>query len=235
MTGDGQLVELSASAQFHLDPSPESLGRHAFGTADPDLALRPVVESAIRAVVGRERLDGLLAGRRREVERATAVELQRRVDAYGYGLIIDGVSLQDVRPPLAVADAYHDVSRAEGDRSRRIVEAKTYRLERTETAKGQASAVRNAAEAHRTVRTLRASGEADAFVARVLARAPMPALTDHRLYWEALALALAGKPKLLIDPDKARRHLILQDAPPVVISPIINDTMNRIKDESIHR
>ena len=224
MTGDGQLVELSASAQYHLDPSAASLGRHAFGTADPETALRPVVESAVRAIVGRERLDGLLAGRRREVERATAVELQRRVDAYGFGLVIDGVSLQDVRPPLAVADAYHDVSRAEGDRSRRLVEAKTYRLERVETARGRASTIGNAAEADRTVRTLRASGEADAFLARVVARAPMPALTDHRLYWESIASALAGKPKIILDPDKARRHLILQDTPIGAIPSILGDS-----------
>ena len=41
-----------------------------------------------------------------------------------------------------------------------------------------------------------------------------PALTDHRLYWEALALALSNKPKLILDPDRARRrHLILPDFP----------------------
>ena len=49
MTGDGQLVELSASAQYHLDDRPESLRRHAFRAADAEGSLRPLVESAIRS------------------------------------------------------------------------------------------------------------------------------------------------------------------------------------------
>ncbi len=214
MTGDGQLVELAASAQYHLDGRSESLRHHAFRTSDPDGALRPLVESSIRSVVGRRPLEGLLAGRRREAERATLLEIQRRADACDLGLIIDAVAYQDVHPPLLVADAYHDVSRAGSDRARRTNEGTTYRLEQVKAAEGRAAVSRNAAEADRLSRSTRASGDADAFVALVSARAAFPALTDHRLYWEALALVLANKPKLILDPDKARRrHLILPDFP----------------------
>ena len=214
MTGDGQLVELLGSAQYHLDGRSESLRRHAVRTSDPDVALRPIVESSIRSVVGRRTMEGLLAGRRREAERATLLEIQRRADVCGLGLVIDAVAYGDVRPPLLVADAYHDVSRAESDRARRINEGSTYRLEQVKAAEGRAAVARDGAEADRLTRSTRASGEADVFVALVLARAAFPALTDHRLYWEALASVLANKPKLILDPDKARRrHLILPDFP----------------------
>jgi Cu+-exporting ATPase len=214
MTGDGQLVELAVSAQFHLDKNSEALRQHAFRSADVESALVPLVESAVRTAIGRRKLEGLLTGLRHEAEKATAEELRGRVDAYGFGLIIDGVSFQSVHPPLAVADAYHDVSRAESDKARRTVEGATYQLERTKSAEGVAAVARNVAEAGRTTQTLRAEGEADAFAARVIARAALPGLTDHRLYWEAVAAVMAGKSKLVLDPAKAqRRHLILPDFP----------------------
>ena len=147
MTGDGLLVELAASAQYHLDDRPESLCRHAFRASDAEGSLRPLVESAVRSVVGRRSMEGLLAGRRREAERATLGEIQRRADACGLGLVIDAVAFQDVHPPLLVADAYHDVSRAESDRARRGNEGSTYRLEQVKSAEGRSAVARNAAEA----------------------------------------------------------------------------------------
>ncbi|HEY2157986.1 MAG TPA: cation-translocating P-type ATPase family protein, partial [Isosphaeraceae bacterium] len=156
MTGDGQLVELAASAQYHLDSRSESLRRHAFRASDADGALRPLVESSIRSVVGRRPMEGLLAGRRREAERATLLEVQRRADACGLGLVIDAVAYQDVHPPLLVADAYHDVSRAGSDRARRTNEGTTYRLEQVKAAEGRAAVSHNAAEADRLSRSTRA-------------------------------------------------------------------------------
>ena len=61
LTGDGQLVELSATAQYRLDAArPEALRAYAFATADADRALRPLAESAVRDVAARRPLDALL-------------------------------------------------------------------------------------------------------------------------------------------------------------------------------
>jgi P-type Cu+ transporter len=221
LTGDGHLVELAATAQFRLDAhNARSLRAYAFGVADPDEALRPLAESAVRTVVGRIALDGLLTTRRRAVERDAARLLQARVDAYGLGLVVAGVEFQDVHPPVAVVDAYRDVSRAESDRQRRLNEGATYQAEALASARGKAAAVVNQAEADRSVRVDRGSGEADAFRYLAAARAPHPALTDHRLYWEAIVQTLAGKSKLVLDPGRARpRHLIVPDYPAGLAAP----------------
>jgi Cu+-exporting ATPase len=211
MTGDGQLIELTASAQYRLDPDSEALRRYAFGVADAEKALRPLAESAVRAVVGRRALDGLLAGHRHEVERAAAADLQRRVKQYGLGILIVAVAFQDVHPPLVVVDAYRDVSRAESERQTRRNQAITYRAERVTLAEGQAAATLQQAEADRSARVARAGGEADAFLIQQQARAAFPTLTDHRLFWETMAATLAGKRKIVLDPSQAegRRHLLL--------------------------
>ena len=211
LTGDGQLVELSATAQYRLDAArPEALRAYAFATADADRALRPLAESAVRNVAARRPLDALLTSKRNEAELAAARLLQDRVSAYGLGLIIVRLDFQDAHPPLAVVDAYRDVSRAESDRQRRINEGRTARAEALAAARGGAAAIVNRAEAERVTEVARAAGEADAFEAQRLARAPLPGLTDQRLYWETIAGALAAKSKIVLDADPGRhRHLIV--------------------------
>ena len=223
LTGDGHLVELAATAQYRIDESkPEALRAYAFGVADADGALRPLAESAVRTVVGQVPLDRLLTSDRHETELAAARLLQERISAYGLGLVVTGVAFQDVHPPLAVVDAYRDVSRAESDRKRRTNEGNTYAAEQLAKAKGKADTTVNRAEAERQGRVDRASGEADAFGYELAARSAFPTLTDHRLYWEMIAAALAGKNKVVLDSDKAsHRHLFVPLAPIESIAPAL--------------
>ncbi len=213
ITGDGQLVEVAATAEYRLDPSPESLRRLAFGTLDAEGALRPLAESSIREVIGRRGLDDLLTRGRLDAEGASRTALQNRADGSKLGLIITAVSFQDVHPPLAVVDAYRDVSRAESDRLRRLAEGTTYRETRLAIAGGLASAAIDRAEADRLGRLARASGESDAFLARLKGRDGAPGLADHRLYWETVAGAFAGKDKVILEPSAGRRQLFLPELP----------------------
>ena len=213
ITGDGQLVEVAASAEYRLDPDPESLRNLAFHTFDPESALRPLAESSIRSIVGRRGLDELLTKGRAEAEQASKASLQERVDASKLGLIITGVSFQDVHPPLPVVDAYRDVSRAESDRLRKVADGQTFRSSRLTTAEGLASATIQKAEADRNGRTAKASGEAGAFLSRLGVRNGSPTLTDHRLYWESIAEAFAGKEKVILEPSASRRQLFLPEMP----------------------
>ncbi len=215
LTGDGQLVELAATAQYRLDArDPEALRVYAYGVSDPDAALRPLAESVVRAEVGRRSLEQLLTVGRRDVEQAIVTALQARMDRYKLGLIVTGVAFQDIHPPLPVVDAYRDVSRADSDRQRRKNEAGAYRAQALAEARGSAAATVDRAEALKTTALARAASESDTFRYLLDARGTHAGLTDQRLYGEALSAALAGKPKLLLDPSANRpRHLILRDLP----------------------
>ena len=213
LTGDGQLVELAASAQYRLNASKtDSLRAYAFGVIDPDAALRPLAESAVRKIVGHRGLESLLTKGRRDAEREAQFELQQRVEAYGLGVVITAVAFQDVHPPLAVVDAYRDVSRAGSDRQRRANEGAAYRVETVAAGRGKAAETVNRAEGARASRVAIASGEADAFRYVAAARRGHAALTDVRLYWNLIAESLADQPKLILDPGQSRpRHLIVPD------------------------
>jgi P-type Cu+ transporter len=213
ITGDSQLVEVAATAEYRLDPSPEALRGLAFGTVDPEAALRPLAESTVRSVVGRTRLDELLTRGRVGAELASKEELQARVDASRLGLVISAVRFQDVHPPLSVVDAFRDVSRAESDRLRKRAEGATYRESRLASAEALAVSTVQKAEADRQGRTTRASGESDSFLSRLKGRDAAPSLTDHRLYWEAVSAAFADKDKVVLEPTSGRRQLFLPELP----------------------
>ncbi len=221
ITGDGQLVEIAATAEYQLDPSPEALRNIAFGTLDAEGALRPLAESTIRSIIGRRGLEELLTRGRLEAETASKTSLQERVDAAKLGLVITAVSFQDVHPPLPVVDAYRDVSRAESDRLRKVTEGTTYKENRLATAEAQAIATLQKAEADRDGRTTRASGESDAFLSRLEGRGLAPSLTDHRLYWETISSAFARKDKVVLEPSSGRRQLFLPDMPGVPLPVLV--------------
>jgi regulator of protease activity HflC (stomatin/prohibitin superfamily) len=92
----------------------------------------------------------------------------------------------------------------------------------------------NRAEADRQARLSRASGEAEAFTDLVDARAPFTALTDHRLYWEAVASVLAARSKFVLDADQSsrHRHLIVPNLPipPVDVAPILRPAAGAASD-----
>jgi regulator of protease activity HflC (stomatin/prohibitin superfamily) len=212
MTGDGQLVEVAAVAQFRIGRDPAALRQFAFGAADPEAALRPALEAALRDVIASRQLDDLLGTGRHEVLHAALARLRDDVSSYRLGVDVVSISFADLHPPLPVIAAYRDVSAAESDRQRRINEGEAERVTQVVTARGQAAATIEAAAAEREGRIALAAGEAGAFVDRHEARQGAPAVTDQRLYWDRIGSSLAGKRKVILDPSPAnRRHLILPD------------------------
>ena len=215
LTGDGRYVEVSATLQYAIDrEDPEYGRRFLLGVADGEGAVRSLAESVIREEVGRRELLDLLTSGRRQAEEAAAELLRTRLQAYRFGLAVRGVSFQDIHPPLAVLDAYRDVSRATSDRQRRINEATAYRDQVVTEAHGKSRALRNAAEADRSRQLALAAGSAHSFESLREARQYAPALTDFRLFWKMVADAFAGKDKLILDEESGRRrHLVMPGLP----------------------
>jgi Cu+-exporting ATPase len=223
LTGDGRYVELAATLQFSIDPTdPGALRRYVLEVADGENALRPIAESVVRDVLGRRLLQGLLTDGRRAAEVAAAQLLKERLVAYRFGIAVHNISFQDIHPPLAVVDAYRDVSRASSDRQRRINEANAYRDEALAEAKGKSQAIRHRAEAACAVRLAQAASGAEYFNALRIARRDAPSLTDFRLFWEKLAAALASKPKIILDEEPGRRrHVIVPNLPLETAAPVL--------------
>ena len=166
---------------------PESVRRFVFDVADGEAALRPLAESAVREVVGRRPLLDLLTSGRREAEVAAASCSRSGWPPIDSASLVRGIAFQDIHPPLAVVDAYRDVSRATSDRQRRINEAR--RLPRPGRDRGAAASPRRCCTPPRPTESARlalAAGDADTL--RLAARGAavrsgahrFPALLDRR-------------------------------------------------------
>jgi Cu+-exporting ATPase len=216
LTGDGQFLEMTASVQYTIDTDrSEAFRRYVLGVASVEPVIQVLAESAVRSVVARRALLDLLTTGRREAESAATALFQERLRKVAIGVVVHRIMLQDVHPPLAVVDAYRDVSRAQSDRQRRINEAAAYRAEKLADADARAEATVNSALADKERQLAGASSAADVFAYQLAARETARSLTDFRLFWETIASVLAGKPKLILDTPADRPQRLIYSRLPL--------------------
>lgn len=182
----------------------------------------------------------LLSIGRIALESKIAERLQQRTAAIGLGVEIlpRGVCVQDVHPPQQVVDAFRDVSTAFKERERMKNEGESYRRDKLIQAggetiwrelspesaalsseqwtklrpdlAGEAFVEITAAESFAQERRAAATGDAAAFVKEQLAQSAAPQLAQWRLFMDTISVALADKPKILLDrTSDGRRHLFL--------------------------
>ena len=123
LTADEVPVEMTAEVTYRVS----SLRQFVFsGTRRPDDVLRAAAEGVLRDLAAQASLDELLTDRRRELERQSLLQLQRRIEEYDLGIAIIDLQWLDVHPPKAVVPAYRQVADALEDRELLINEAQSY-------------------------------------------------------------------------------------------------------------
>ncbi len=208
LTGDQNMIEMTATIQY----IPERPDDFLFRQLDADGTVRAAGESVIEGVTTSSSLDDVLILHRREIETRAQNELQKRLSAYGAGVRVLQVKLEDVHPSIEVVAAFRQVSDAFEEKNQMINQAEGYRSEQLALARGNATAAVTNAEAFRIGRKTRAEGDASRFDSAELAFRGVPQATESRLYLETMEDVLPGKKKLILDKSSNKRHLfLLQD------------------------
>jgi len=195
-TRDNNVVLVQFSVQYRIKDAFQSRYRVTSLRA----TVRDAAQAAIREVVGRTDIDGVLYGQKAVVATQTRQVLQEMLDRYRTGLEIDEVNLEDVQPPAAVKDAFRDVISADQDRERLINEAEGYANEVLPNARGQASQRLEDAQGYKESRIAQASGEAARFTALVTEYRKAPKVTRKRLYLETMEEILPDVEKVILEP-----------------------------------
>lgn len=198
-TRDNNLAHVGFVVQYQIKNAFFSRYR----VANPRDTLRDTAQAAIREVIGRTTIDGVLAERRGAVERETRDLLQAILDRYETGLLVDGVQLQEVQPPPEVQEAFDDVIAAAQDRSRAINEAEGYANEVLPRARAQAAELRQGAQGYRDAKVADAEGEAARFTALLEEYRKAPEVTRKRLYLETMEEVLPSVEKIIVEPGTA--------------------------------
>jgi modulator of FtsH protease HflK len=200
LTGDENIVDVDFSVLWKVKPN--GVTDYLFNMEDPKGTVKAVAESAMREVIGRSNAQPLLTGLRQTVEQSVQELMQKTLDSYGAGILIQNVQLQKVDPPSEVIDSFRDVQAARSDLERLANEAQTYANRVVPEARGRAAKVIQDAEAYRAQTVADAKGQTSRFLQIYEQYKKAPDVTRQRMYLETMERILANTPKTIIDTGK---------------------------------
>ncbi len=186
LTSDQNLVDLSYRVRWNI----KDLAQFRFQLADPVETISEVAEAAMRAAVAEHKLDQVISGAgRAQIEERVRTRTQQVLDAYGAGVIIQGVDIAKADPPARVNEAFKDVSAAQQD----------------------ADADANRAEAYAQQVLARAQGDAAAFDKIYAEYKLAPDVTRRRLYYETMESVLGKTDKTIVETGNVTPYLPLPE------------------------
>ena len=197
LTGDENIVDVDFSVLWKVKP--DGVGQFLFNIQNPEGTVKAVAESAMREVIGRSEIQPILTGARQTTETAVQDLMQRTLDHYGAGIIIQQVQLQKVDPPAQVIDAFRDVQAARADLERAVNESQTYANRVLPEARGRVAQITQAAEAYRQQTVAEATGQTSRFLQIYEQYKKAPAVTRERMYLETMEHIFGGTDKIILD------------------------------------
>lgn len=195
LTDDENIVSVQFAVQYLLKEPKD----YIFKNRHPDDAVTQAAETAIREVVGKNRMDFVLYEGRDVIAANTQKSMQEILDRYETGIQIRSVTMQSTQPPEQVQAAFDDAVKAGQDRERQKNEGEAYANDVIPRARGTASRLLQEAEGYRARLIATAEGEATRFSKLYNEYAKAPEVTRQRLYLETMQQVYANTSKVLVD------------------------------------
>ncbi|MFC3076429.1 FtsH protease activity modulator HflK [Shinella pollutisoli] len=204
LTGDQNIVNVQFSVLYSVtDPK-----AYLFNLEYPAETLQQVAESAMREVVGRRPAQDIFRDNRQAIAESVKATIQATMDAYGAGISVNTVAIEDAAPPREVADAFDEVQRAEQDEDRFVEEANQYANQRLGRARGEAAQIREEAAAYKDRVVKEAEGEAARFVSVYEQYRLAPDVTRKRLFLETMEGVMKSSKKVIIDEKQGGQGVV---------------------------
>lgn len=212
LSGDENIVDMQFTVNWRIKDANAYLFNVDLGSKPGD-TVKAVAESAMREVVGQDRIDLVMTSHREEIQLKVMHLMQQTLDSYHAGIEVTGVKMQKAEPPSEVRDAYLDVQKALADQDRLRNEAEAYANRIIPQARGEAAHIVQDAEAYRQQAIAIATGEAQRFNSVYQEYKKAPAVTRQRLYLETMSQVLAPMNKVIVD-DAAKGVMPYFQLPP---------------------
>jgi membrane protease subunit HflK len=153
----------------------------------------------MREVIGRSQIQPILTGARTLTEQNVQELMQKTLDGYNSGVLVQQVQMQKVDPPAQVIDAFRDVQAAQADAQRLQNEAQTYTNRLVPDARGRAAQIIQNAEGYREQAIAEAKGQSARFLKVYEEYKKAPDVTRQRIYLETMERVLGGADKLVYE------------------------------------
>ncbi|HVM23161.1 MAG TPA: FtsH protease activity modulator HflK [Sphingomicrobium sp.] len=185
LTGDQNIIDIAYSVRWNIrDPE-----LYLFKIAQPEVTIREVAESAMRAVIATVSLGDAIGEGRGEIEARVQETMQRILDGYRAGVTIQGVAIKQADPPQAVNEAFKEVNAAQQRAQSYINQANAYSLQLRQRAQGDAAAFDKVYEQYRLA----------------------PDVTRRRMYYETMERVLQNVDKTIVEAPGVTSYLPLTE------------------------
>jgi len=195
LTDDENIIDLQFAVQYILKDPVEFL---FINRAPEDSALQ-IAETAMREIVGKNKMDFVLYEGRAEIAALAKQLMQDIHDRHKTGISISQVTLQNIQPPEQVQAAFDDAVKAGQDRERLKNEAEAYSNDVVPRARGLASRLKEEAEGYKLSVIANAEGEASRFTQIFAEYQKAPQVTRQRLYLDTMQTVMNNTSKIVVD------------------------------------
>ncbi len=210
LTDDENIVDLQFAVQYNLKSAEDFLFINRYeNVEDGDDVVRQAAETAMREVVGKNKMDFVLNIGRTEVAASAKKLMQEILDRYKTGINVSQVTLQNVQAPEQVLAAFEDVQKANQDRDRLKNEAQAYANDVVPRARGVAARLLQEAEGYRQKVIANAQGEASRFSQVLAEYQKAPVVTRQRLYLDSMEQVMTRSAKVVVDQKGGNNLLYL--------------------------
>ncbi len=184
LTGDQNIIDIAYSVRWNVrDPE-----LFLFEMQNPEETIQQVAESVMRAALSGVTLNQAIGEKRGDIEARVQEQMQRVLDAYRSGVVLQGVAIRQADPPAAVNDAFKAVSASQQAAQSDINNANSYALQLRQLSQGEATAFDKVYEQYRL----------------------SPEVTRRRMYYETMERVLQNVDKTIIEAPGVTPYLPLQ-------------------------
>ena len=189
-----QIKDIVAWARNHANPN--------------ELLERIATREVVRHLVSVDFFEFMSVGRKKSAE-ALRANIQKSADDAQLGVNILFVGLQDVHPPVSVAEAFEAVIGAQQTREAKTLAAKGEATKSTAMAEGEAQKVKDTAAAFAVRRVAEAGAIGAQFEHQMAAFDAAPTVYPQRIYLQTYAKAIAKSRKYIIATTNAQEMIQL--------------------------
>ncbi|PJC05607.1 MAG: FtsH protease activity modulator HflK [Gallionellales bacterium CG_4_9_14_0_8_um_filter_55_61] len=205
LTDDENIIDIQFAVQYFLsDPS-----EYLFNNRNPDENVRQAAETAIREVVGKNKMDFVLYEGREQVAASATKLIQDILDRYKSGILISKLTMQNAQPPEQVQAAFDDAVKAGQDRERQKNEGQSYANDVIPRASGTAARLIQEADGYKQSVIANAEGDASRFKQILVEYEKAPVVTRERMYLDMMSQVMGNVSKVMIDQKNGNSLLYL--------------------------
>jgi membrane protease subunit HflK len=205
LTDDENIIDIQFAVQYFLKDPAEYL----FNNRNADENVRQAAESAIREVVGKNKMDFVLYEGREQVAASATKLIQDILDRYKSGILISKLTMQNAQPPEQVQAAFDDAVKAGQDKERQKNEGQSYANDVIPRASGTAARLIQESEGYKQSVIANAEGDASRFKQILVEYEKAPVVTRERMYLDTMSQVMGNVSKVMVDQKNGSSLLYL--------------------------